>query len=701
MVILFIFLLCSTLCAQETNIHKPDEITYPETAGNETPGEEMVNASSIEAQKGSKVTIKTGEVHIEYTGYQSSGNHYTEKNELTKNTTLMYGSINNLNITYSFMENKALLDMLVNVDFSNPDSVNFGYSRLLLSSGEYAITMGVLDLDLCYDVNTTNSYGFQVELPVLPERKLKTKIWAAKVKEGYDSPYYPTYLYGGNIFSEIKGLKFSGYYNYLFEQKEAVKVNDILLNNFSPSGDNVNKITSKNYRGTIRKNVTIDMDANPVFEISIIGSGDENLGWLLEIDDGVTRIIVQDTTKLTGILKYDLKSFAGWSGVKNVTIYLTVFNSPYDVNDNSLYIDYLKIYNPGSGEVLYSAEYFTDWIVPYDITISVLNKNEIISSLPVFYLPSESKLYGFSIKKGRGDLRGVIDIALNESSQYAGEKKTGYAVTEKLTYTKKNLITRLNYKRVSEDFDIGLLNTAPDPDRNLKDDMFFSSGGTSFFGDWISDRVELVSMIDGVKLSGDGGEIYRDFTVDLDKYPYLTIKIGGSTGTDFEYAISVEDESSSYRLTYDSKTGIFSYNVKEITGWQGKKTFKIRIKKGKADLYLYWIKFWRTEISRNYEYGSDRQFLDYDLTYNFSQRLKTTVGIKIWNSELNNHNLFGKVAYNIIDRKKLLTQLYTGLSINKGDELKEIWTFPAFFKYYSIYPGIILKYRSGDFEISE
>ncbi|MBN1898083.1 MAG: hypothetical protein JW827_04850 [Spirochaetes bacterium] len=640
----------------------------------------------------SSVTIRTGHLNLEYTGLFSKKNYYSEKDEPLKNASMIRGSIKNFQLEGEIYTNAVLFDSLFDIEFNN-DLIDFKCNRVSLYAFDNRFLFGSLPLQISSAVNNTNNMvGIMWQAPLLPENQLNSSLFGARIKEGFDSPYYPTYLYGLELLSTIRKVKMSAFYCRVEEQEEGIKNNSILQQNFNPSYNTLNKITARNSKGSIRKSISIDMDTDPFLEISVVDTGDRNTGWELEADDGNVRVTLQYITKQAGVFRYNLKAPTGWSGLKSITLYLHIYNSPYDLSDNSLYVDYIKIYN--TSETLYNYEDFSDWIIPDDVTWDVLTKEETILSLPEAYFPFQSHYFGFSIGKDKGDMKGLIDMGFNETDVSPAQTQNGYFLKSRLSYSKRNISTGLGYNRVSKDFNIGPLHTIAEPKKDLKDDPYFFTSPTSFFGNWTQEYVEIVSMVDSIKLTGEGGQIYKYFNVDLDKYPVLSIKVGGDAGEDFEWALYVEeDDNTSFLLDYSSKTGIFNYNIKEITGWSGKKKFKVRIKKGKGDLYLYWVKFWRCGVSREYGFGQDSQIVDFDISFNLAKKLKTVSALKLWDNTFSSYHYSIKCYYDIINKQKNIVQFNTGIRKNRGDELKDIEEIPRLFEYVGVDMGVLLKYN--------
>jgi len=380
----------------------------------------------------SEVTIKTGEVNMQYIGFFNKGIYYSEKDEPLNNYSSVLGSINNLQLKGQIYKDKIFFDSIFNVDFNNQNLVEFKYNRVTFIIFDNLFILGSLPINFTCAINNTNNiYGIMWQFPLLPEKQLNGTTFGAKLKEGFDSPYYSTYLYGANLSSEIGNIKLDAFYCKIQEQEEAIRYNSILQPNFMLTKNTINKLTAKHSKGTIRRNVTLDMDSNPYLEISIVDTGDRNIGWEIEVDNGSERITIQYITKQSGIFKYNLKSPTGWAGNQSITIYIHFYNSPYDLSDNSLYIDYVKIYN--SSGILFNFEDFSSWTIPDDVEWSVLNKEEVITSLPSFYFPFNSQFYGFTIKKNRGNIRGTIDIVFNETYPSPIETQKGYFVNSKLT----------------------------------------------------------------------------------------------------------------------------------------------------------------------------------------------------------------------------------------------------------------------------
>ncbi|MDD5067526.1 MAG: hypothetical protein PHF84_10830, partial [bacterium] len=547
--------------------------------------------------------------------------------------------------------------------------------------------------------NTNNIYGVMWQAPLLPEEKLRAGLFGAGVKEGYDSPDYPTYLYGMDLSSRIRKVNLTAFYIRLAEQEEAIRYNSILQSGFSPSRNTLNKFTAKASKGTVRRNLSLDMDTDPVLEISIVDTGDRNIAWELEVDDGNGRVSLQYITAQAGVFKYKIRSPSGWSGLKSVNVYLSFYNSPDDLSDNSIYVDYIRIFN--SSRELYEFEDFSSWIIPDDVTVEVLDKTAAMESLPRAYFPFQAHYYGLRIRKEKGDTTGLFEVGLNDTKVSPVEEKKGYQVRARLDHMKHDLSAGVQYDRVSRDFDIGALSVIPEPQMDLRKDEYFSLGPASFFGSWVQEYVEIVAMPDYLKLTGEGGQIYKYFDVDLDKYPVLSLKVGGNVSRDFEWAVYAEDDSSSFQLDYSSRTGIYTYDIKALTGWRGKKHFRIRIKKGKEDLYLYWVKFWRTGVERRYGYGEESQLLNTSLSYKAAEDFVLSSGLKLWDQQFSSYHFNVRGSYDILHRQENLVRIYADLSRNRGEELMEVEAYPRLDEYFGAGTGMTCRYKGNRFEIPQ
>ncbi|MFD0599468.1 integrin alpha [Catellatospora coxensis] len=73
------------------------------------------------------------------------------------------------------------------------------------------------------------------------------------------------------------------------------------------------------------------------------------------------------------------------------------------------------------------------------------------------------------------------------------------------------------------------------------------------------------------------GSFSRWMELDVDKYPTVQIAVSGSTGL---WALKVNDGTLPVDIELQSdisKTGVYSYDLKKFTGWQGSKRFQLRI----------------------------------------------------------------------------------------------------------------------------
>jgi hypothetical protein len=648
------------------------------------------------------ITIQTGEIQLNYSGLFSGGNPYSEKDEPLRNTSLIRGGVNQLRISGTLITNVLNFDMTLNADFNNPDKVDFRYNRLLLSLYDNNFYFGSLPLGVSSAVNNTNNiYGVLLDSALLPGNKLRGSIFGAAVKPGFDSAFYPTYVYGLNLSSVISRISLNAFYMRIVEQEQAVRFNSVLQSGFTPTQGTVNKITARNSQGSITKSVSVNMNTDPVLEISIVDTGDKNFAWQLDVDDlgGSGRVNLQYITSQAGIFKYRIQPPTGWVTNKSFTIYLTFYNTPKDLSDNSLYVDYLKIYNPTQG--LYDFEDFSSWIIPADVTVDVLKKSEVLASLPSFYLPYQTHYFGFKAVKNQGVNQGSLELGFSDKQQSSLLDKQGYMISAKLSHKKDALSASVGYDRTSSTFDIGPLSVIPEPKMDFHKDEYFFLGPASFFGNWIQQYLEIVAMPDYLKLTGQGGEIYKYFDVDLDKFPVLSIKVDGNKTADFEWAITVEDDTSSFRLDDSSRTGIFTYDIRAVTGWKGKKHLKIRIQKGIEDLYLYWVKFWRTGVARKDGFGEGTQLFNASVALAVSRDFSFSAGFKAWDELFSSYNVFLNMMIEMLKQPDALLQINGGLAKNRGDELENIESYPLLYEYFGVHGGIAGHFKSGRFEITE
>lgn len=644
------------------------------------------------------VTVRTGEIRLNYTGQASGGGYYSEKDEPLRNVSLVRGGINNLRIAGDIVTNGIWFDATLNADFNDPELVEFRYNRLLMNVYGNEFFFGSLPLGFSSMVNNTNNiFGILWRSPLLPENALGAGVFGAGLKSGFGSPYYPAYLYGLSLSSDIGKSRLALFYMRITEQEQAYRYNSILQSGFAPSRGAVNRLTAKNSKGTVRKSVSLDLDREAFLEISVADSGDRNIAWELEADDGNGRFSLQYITKQSGVFRYDIRSPTGWSGLKTVTLYLSFYNSPDDLSDNSIYVDYIKLTD--SSGVLYDFEDFSEWIIPDDVKVDVLTKEEAVSSLPRAYFPYQAQFYGLAFRKEKGDTRGFLELGVNRTELSPVLTRNGYYVKGNVNRSQGGLALSLDAVKISRDFDISPVSVINEPDHDLKEDDRFFLGPTTFFGNWEQEYVEVAALPEGIRLIGEGGQITRTFDVDLDVYPVFTIKVGGKADRDFEWALFAEDGASSFQLDYSSLTGIFTYDIRQATGWKGRKSFRIRIKKGKGDLILYWAKFWRTGVSRQYGLGAGSQIISGSAAYRAADDLGVSATLKVWDSRFTSYRVSLSGVHDIYKNKEDLFQLKLGLSKNRGDELEDTSDIPRFFEYFGAGAALSGRWKRKRFEI--
>ncbi len=620
-----------------------------------------------------------------------SGNDNSIYNEPVKNHT----DKNNLTMVYihSSITNKFQLfniDGKLNFNYTDAETY-FTTSYLKIYNNFNAFTIGYLPLEISpIIINRNDIFGIKWDfnfsdtdifgpLPFQDKTTpIQISVCGGKLNDGV---YYPRYLLGGDVKINIDTSQFAYHYYNVFDQKSEHPIGEITDDEFSLSDNNVVKIFTSKQQGVVRKNINVNLDDYPDLTIRIINAGDEKLSWSLDVNDGTEQINIQPATSDTGELTYDLKALTKWSGSKTILITITIYNYLYDLKDNGLYVDWIKIYNSDNNQVFWVDEYFDDWMKADDTDVMLVNKDDLFKYLPEDLFDKKYSLHSFSWRKSYGKFTGRADISFNNSQISPTEVVNGFAINSFFNYkfSKKINLSTENIV-VDKNFKIKPLIGYPTITKNIKDDDYFYFGYTDLMGNWSVDRTTIVPADVGIKITGKGGDIYKEVEVNLDLYPYLSINIDGDINKNFEWALYLIDDTNNEILIQQpiSQKGVFSYNIADITGWHGVKKFKIKITKGENNVKILWLKFWHSPVVKNYILSRDERYSDLNFKYNNKKNIGLYCKLSSWGSKYKNYSIKLFAEYLWLLNKKININVNGLFEYRKGKEIRDIWSYPIY-----------------------
>ncbi|RED85577.1 hypothetical protein [Cohnella phaseoli] len=275
--------------------------------------------------------------------------------------------------------------------------------------------------------------------------------------------------------------------------------------------------------GGMRKSVTIDLDESQYIEIDIpkVAGG---AYWSLKLNDGsLSRDIeLVNNFSQSGKYLFDIKEQTGWSGTKTFTIII------FTVNGRTT-VDNLRILGV-AGQLKSASSYTTEWY-PHQIAYSADYPDGVSVAVEDFFYDTDTvtRKMTFSERPEPGEGNGGGP----------GEPAPGPVVS---------------FEEPFDDLAAIEQNWSPDPNSNLAVD----NGG----------------LLLGIEPGGDPwAGIRRSVTVDLDETPFIEVDVRGVQGT---WSIKVNDgQAVDLQLGLGNGSGKQRYNIADLTGWSGEKTFEV------------------------------------------------------------------------------------------------------------------------------
>jgi len=313
--------------------------------------------------------------------------------------------------------------------------------------------------------------------------------------------------------------------------------------------------------GAAYQTVSANLDDTPYLDMrvtEVIGIG---ATWELLVRKGAESKLIQSNTSASGELRYDIRSLTGWTGEVNLQLFIYVNGGV----GHAIRIDEMGF----SGERTIPVwqddfESTTGW--EHEDTTSLAADNGI-ATLSLIARKPDGGYYGSAFKTVTANLDETpnLDVRITD---VAGTDQSWSIVlnngAESKVIQPNTSIPGQNRYNIKE-------LTGWSGTLNLR--IFIYINGA--VGNYMKlDRIGFAPEIP----VGDTNYVYKTVSNDLDQYPYIQMMMNSLQG-ESAWGLLVTDGTDTYTLQPDTReTGLFTYDVKAITGWSGDKRYDVRIK---------------------------------------------------------------------------------------------------------------------------
>lgn len=339
------------------------------------------------------------------------------------------------------------------------------------------------------------------------------------------------------------------------------------------------------WEGNITSSVTSDLDINSHISVKVT---DATSRWSIKVNDGVKEVILQQPTSQIGEFVYDVRSLTGWSGIKTYNLKLYAVDSgshvTFDWIRNGPYHDTFEQMTAG---VMTHRETFTSdagWN-EVSATLTVVPGGAVIQEdapgnsgyaaktypvhldqSPFIYVDIRSVSGQWSLEVDKGD--GSPSVLLQPNHSQTGS--FAYNLKELTGWTGSRAIS-VRFYAVGEGSEVDIHKIHFGAYEEVFDNSRMWSDETSI----MTAEVGKATIRMNAPQHGYGSVVSDTVHADLDATPYLRVKVDESTDL---WALKVNDGGVDIDLQQDtSKTGVFTYDLRQLTGWSGQKDFAIRI----------------------------------------------------------------------------------------------------------------------------
>ncbi|MFS0726751.1 hypothetical protein [Paenibacillus sp. 1P07SE] len=353
------------------------------------------------------------------------------------------------------------------------------------------------------------------------------------------------------------------------------------------------------WEGNITSSVTSDLDVNTHISVKV---DEATSRWALRVNDGNQEFTLQPPTTATGVYDYDLRALTRWSGVKTYNLKLYAVDS-----GSSVTFDWIRNgpYHEGFGKVTAGVRTYRDMFktvagwVEQDASLTLVPGGAIfaeespgssgyaaktynvhLDQSPYVFIDVRSVSGSWELRadKGDGSPAVVLQPATSEAGSYAYNVK-------QLTGWSGSLQISLQLHAVGEGSEVDV------------HELAFGAYDESFANarSW-TDETSLITASGGqatVRMNapqhGYGSVISDTIHADLNATPYLRVKVDEATDL---WALKVNAGGADVDVQQDTgQNGVFTYDLREATGWSGQQDFQIRIYAigSDAEVKLDWL----------------------------------------------------------------------------------------------------------------
>lgn len=340
------------------------------------------------------------------------------------------------------------------------------------------------------------------------------------------------------------------------------------------------------WESNIFSRMTANLDVNTHLSIKV---ADASGRWSIKVNDGIEELTIQLPTNETGEFVYDLRELTRWSGAKTFNLKLYAVDPGAEVT-----IDWVRngpyhdSFSRVTEAVLTQREDFASmagWH-SFSANMSLVNGGAVIGenssegdegyAAKTYYVHLDESPYlnidvrsvsgqwALEADKGDGSPPVMLQHAINESGKYVYNVKqlTGWSGSSAFSI-------RLHAIGEGSEVDVHSLSFG------AYDEAFHNAER------WTDENSSLTTDGGKGKISLQvanphyGSVISDAVYADLNATPYLRVKVDNVTDL---WALKVNDGGADIDVQQEiGQTGVFTYDLRQFTGWSGKKEFSIRI----------------------------------------------------------------------------------------------------------------------------
>lgn len=333
--------------------------------------------------------------------------------------------------------------------------------------------------------------------------------------------------------------------------------------------------------GHVDKSFSYNVDQYPKLTIKVnsVSSGSQ---WVIKVNNGSGDILLQDANSQTGDFTYDLKTLTNWSGLQNFKVILYVLNGSFTMSELSALQYEIDVFNsvanwnnPNSSNTSIST---TNGIATVTLLSAPYGHNNRTVSYNVDDYPyikikvpqvSADGQWAFKVNDGSGDI--LLQAQTSATGEFAYNLKGITGWSGQKTFDLVIYIVGSSGSYVNLDY----INTPVYALDNFNTSYFWSK--TSLYR---AASITTSGGIANIYVNSDQnqpyGSVSRTVELNVDRYRKLKINVP-SLGTGAKWALKVNDGSSPDILLQGDTTqiGTYTYDLKSLTGWSGRKNFDI------------------------------------------------------------------------------------------------------------------------------